>query len=315
MQLKRRICSLLLLLFLLQTKAFATETKMLIPGGHTVGIKAYAQGLVVSGVEKDSPAEKAGLRQGDILLDANSVEQLREQMKNNTQLTLSVLRGGETKTISFCPAIKEGKRHLGAYVRDSVAGIGTVTYYDAENSTFGALGHGISDFSGTQTLPISGGEVVSSAVREVVRGVSGTAGRLKGEFDTSKTLGVILKNTDKGIFGAAEAPTIEPIPIANTEEIHAGKAQIYSNVKADQVEMYDIEIVKCYDGRQSHGRDMLIRITDEELLKTTGGIVQGMSGSPIIQDGKLVGAVTHVLVHDPSRGYGIYIENMLDAAA
>ncbi len=303
------------MLFLLQTAVFAAEPKMLIPGGHTVGIKAYAQGLVVTGVEKDSPAEKAGLRQGDILQGVTSVEQLRERMMENGQLSLPVLRGGEKRNICFRPAVKEGKCHLGAYVRDSVAGIGTVTYYDAEANTFGALGHGISDFSGTAALPISGGEVVSSAVREVVRGVSGTAGRLKGDFDTSHTLGVILKNTDKGIFGTAEAPSSEAIPMAQSEEVHAGKAVIYSNVWADQVEAYDIEIVRCYDTKQAHERDMLIRITDADLLKTTGGIVQGMSGSPIIQDGKLVGAVTHVLVNDPTRGYGIYIENMLSAAA
>jgi stage IV sporulation protein B len=288
---------------------------MLIPGGHTVGIKAYAQGLVVTGVEKDSPAEKAGLRQGDILQGITSVEQLRQRMMGNGELSLPVLRGNEKRNICFRPTVMDGKCHLGAYVRDSVTGIGTVTYYDAEEGAFGALGHGISDFSGTATLPINGGEVVSSAVREVVRGVSGTAGRLKGEFDTSNTLGVILKNTDKGIFGTADAPNGEPIPMAQCEEVHTGKAVIYSNVQADKVETYDIEIVKCYDKKQANGRDMLIRITDADLLKTTGGIVQGMSGSPIIQDGKLVGAVTHVLVNDPTRGYGIFIENMLNAAA
>ena len=306
-------------LLVLTGAAAASDGRMLIPGGHTIGIKAYARGLVVTGVESGSPAQKAGIRQGDILCSVNgqqlrTVEQLTGQMTRDVALRLELTRGEKNRTVLVTPQKTEEGCRLGAFVRDNIAGIGTVSYYDPETGEFGALGHGIGDLTGSGLLPIAGGEVIASRVREVIRGVSGSAGQLKGEFDTSTAVGRIASNTESGVFGTAAVPDGTPIPIADPKEIRPGPAVIYSNVVDDEVGTYDVRILKCYDPETSSGRNMLLRITDPELIRLTGGIVQGMSGSPIIQEGKLVGAVTHVLVNDPTTGYGIFIENMLDAA-
>ena len=299
----------------LSVMSFAAQTRMLIPGGHTIGIRAYSDGLVVTGVEDGSPAQKAGLRQGDLLKEMNTVQELTAKISRGETLTLQVSRGGEVREVTLCPEKTRTGYCLGLYLRDSIAGIGTVSYYDAASGEFGALGHAISDLSGSAVLPITGGDVIASRVREVVKGVSGTAGQLKGEFDTTKTQGVIVKNTRHGIFGVTAAPKQEALPVAKASEVTPGKAFIYSNIRGDEVGKYAIEILKCYDPNDSGGRDLLIKVTDPALLKATGGIVQGMSGSPIIQNGKLVGAVTHVLVNTPNMGYGILMENMLEAAA
>lgn len=313
-----RTVTLLLSVLLLTSAAWAGE-RMLIPGGHTIGLKAYSQGLVVTEVSDGSPAKKAGIRKGDILcslgdVPLTSVEQLTKLVSSGETLHISYTRGKEACKTDVTPQKTADGYRLGAFVRDHIAGIGTVSYYDAEDGTFGALGHAISDLSGTAVLPIQGGEVISSRVREVVKGVSGTAGQLKGEFDASIPLGTIEKNTAQGVFGTVRAAIGNPIPVAEAREVKAGRAQIYSNVQGDSVEAYDIEILKCFDPDAQGGRNLLIRVVDEDLLTITGGIVQGMSGSPIIQDGKLVGAVTHVLVNTPHMGYGIYLENMLSAA-
>lgn len=313
-----RTITLIAAALLLTSFAWAGE-RMLIPGGHTIGLKAYSQGLVVTEVSDGSSAKKAGIRKGDILRSLDdaplkSVQQLLTQVSSGKTLHISYTRGKESRSAEVTPQKTADGYRLGAYVRDHIAGIGTVSYYDASNGSFGALGHAISDLSGTAVLPIQGGEVISSRVREVVKGVSGTAGQLKGEFDTTIPLGVIEKNTAQGVFGTVRAAVGNPIPAADAEEVKTGYAQIYSNVQGDCVEAYDIEILKCFDSDAEGGRNLLIRITDETLLDITGGIVQGMSGSPIIQDGKLVGAVTHVLVNTPHMGYGIFIENMLKAA-
>jgi len=314
-----RAFSLFVIILALSAVVWAGE-RMLIPGGHTIGLKAYSKGLVVTGVTDGSPAKKAGLKQGDILCrlgdtPLESVHQLSKCVSAGKELHLQYTRGKDTRTATVKPAPTEDGYRLGAYVRDNIAGIGTVSYYDAESGTFGALGHAISDLSGTAVLPISGGEVITSRVREVVKGVSGTAGQLKGEFDISRPQGVIAKNTERGVFGSVRVPAGTPIPVAEAREVRTGKAQIYSNVQGDCVEAYEIEILKCFDPDAKEGRNMLIRVTDEKLLSITGGIVQGMSGSPIIQNGHLVGAVTHVLVNTPDMGYGIYMENMLKSAA
>lgn len=305
---------------LLTVYSGAANAKMLIPGGHTIGMKAYAVGLVVTAVEDGSPAQKAGLRQGDILRQVEgeplkSAGQLTDRMTDGELLHLKFDRGEESYAVTIMPEKKESEYRLGAYVRDNIAGIGTVSYYDPENGTFGALGHGISDLGGASLLPISGGVVVPSKVCGVVKGVSGTAGQLKGEFDVATTVGEIDKNTDCGVFGTLRAPEKDAVPVAEASEVRPGAAVIQANVEGDEVMTYDIEIVRCYDAATSGGRNMLIRVTDPELLKITGGIVQGMSGSPILQNGKLVGAVTHVLVNTPQMGYGIYLDTMLDAAA
>lgn len=307
-----------LLLFFSLTVSASGEVK-LIPGGHTIGLRAYAQGLVVTGVEEGSPAEKAGLRQGDILKEIageplKSAGQLTDRMTDGDTLDIQVSRGARSYDVTVQPERVDRTYRLGAFVRDNIAGIGTVSYYDPDSGTFGALGHGISDLNHSALLPISGGDVIRSQVADVVKGVSGKAGQLKGEFSADTVLGTLVKNTESGVFGTMRAPQEQALPVAPWEQVRVGPATIRSNVSGDDVDTYDIEIVKCYDSETSHGKNMLIKITDPELLAKTGGIVQGMSGSPILQDGKLVGAVTHVLVNTPHMGYGIYMENMLDAA-
>lgn len=289
--------------------------KTLIPGGCTVGVKLYTQGLVVTGFEKKSAAKEAGLKKGDVIIQVDgetvhTAAALRQCLAED-RVILTILRNG--KEAEFCVRPKENQ--IGAYVQDSIAGIGTVTYYDPDTGDFGALGHGVSNVETELLMPVEAGVVVKSSVADVKKGEAGAPGELKGKFDVNAILGEVNVNDTRGIFGKLTAPILgKPIPVAESGEIETGEATILANVSGEEVRSYSVEILKIYPHADDTGRNMLLQITDEELLNSTGGIVQGMSGSPIIQDGKLVGAVTHVLVNDPTRGYGIFIENMLEAA-
>ena len=289
--------------------------RTLIPGGCTVGIKLYSQGLVVTGFEKGSAARAAGMKRGDVIIEVDgeaihTAAALRDSL-DEEQVTVTVLRRG--REAELC--IKPEDRKLGAYIRDSMAGIGTVTYYDPNTGDFGALGHGVTDVDAEVLLPLEAGIVVHSAVTAVEKGTGGEPGELKGKFDIHRILGSVEQNGENGIFGTLTTPIPgKSIPIATTDEIETGEATILSNISGTDVRSYSVEILKIYPHPTQPGRNLLLKITDPTLLQQTGGIVQGMSGSPIIQDGKLVGAVTHVLVNDPTRGYGIFIENMLEAA-
>ena len=299
--------------------------RMLIPVGHTVGIKMYARGvLVVDLPEGATPARQCGLKKGDVILQCSgtavtSTEQFQAMLQDSrgAAVELEVRRSGDHRTMSVTPEeTADGGYAIGAWIRDSMAGIGTVTYYDPETGNFGALGHGINDVDTRQLMPFASGEILPSSVKAVKRGESGAAGQLKGDFDLTSTVGTLYANTECGVFGRADGalPEMgEALPVASAEEIRAGPAVIRCNVEGDRVADYAVEIVRLFDDPDDP-RDLLLKVTDPQLLALTGGIVQGMSGSPIIQDGKLVGAVTHVLVNDPTRGYGIFIENMLDAA-
>ena len=307
------------MLLLCAASAFAVLPQTLIPGGNTVGLKAYAQGLVVTAVEENSPAEDAGLRAGDLLRTANgrslsSVGELTELLASADTVELAYSRGGRQYTATVTPTVTENTKRLGICLRDSIAGIGTVTYYDPESSTFGALGHGINDVDGTTLLPIDGGVIVPSVVSGIVPSKRGTAGQLQGEFDVFSTVGVIDTNTENGVFGRSLIPDRAPLPVGSSEEVTTGSATILANVSGSEIGEYEVEILRIYDAGES-GRNILLRVTDRELLEKTGGIVQGMSGSPVIQNGKLVGAVTHVLVNAPELGYGIFVENMLQEEA
>ena len=289
--------------------------KMLIPGGSTVGIKLNTKGVLVTGFEEGSAAKAAGMKKGDLITQVNgdqihTAAELKEQV-GAQQLILTVWRNG-TKA-EFCVEPKTGR--LGTYVRDSVAGIGTLTYYDPETGAFGALGHGVSDVHSSALIPVEDGMLVGAAVHEVQKGKSGKPGELKGKLDADVILGSVEKNCGYGLYGTLTQPvSAKALPLAAPDEVQTGKATILSTVSGNETKEYDVQILRVYPDAHKTGRNMLVRITDRELLQTTGGIVQGMSGSPIIQNGKLVGALTHVLVNDPTRGYGIFIENMLDAA-
>ena len=309
---------------LLTTGAAAALPEALVPVGSTVGIRLDADGLLVVGFDAagDSAARDAGMQKGDVIktvngLDADDSAAFRTQLAQcgGKPLELTVERDGAVRTVEVTPEAAGDGYRLGVYLRDSMAGIGTVTYYDPTTGAYGALGHGVNDLETMVLLPLEGGEILPSSVAEVRRGVSGTPGILKGAFNTSTTLGTVSANTDHGIFGTADTPLSggQALPVAKSSEVHTGKATILCNVRNTAVEEFEIEISKRLEDDGS-GRDLLLTVTDPRLLQTTGGIVQGMSGSPILQDGKLVGAVTHVLVNDPTRGYGILMENMLKAA-
>ena len=203
---------------------------------------------------------------------------------------------------------------MGVYLRQGISGIGTVTFYDPETGRFGTLGHGVSDTAGG-LLRMTRGNAYTASVISVKRGKSGDPGQLKGGVESMAVFGQLLKNTPQGVFGVTHFGWEgDVISTADYDEISAGPAKIRCQVEGESVRDYSVEILRCYPQTRTDGRNFLLKITDPDLLSCTGGIVQGMSGSPIIQDGKLVGAVTHVLVNDPTRGYGIFIENMLEAA-
>ena len=303
----------------------SASAKMLVPVGHTVGIKLFSRGvLVVKLTEGDTPARDCGLQTGDVIVrcggvGVESTEQFQSLLQENQDAStdLQVRRDGQNLTLSVAPEQNEqGAYAIGAWIRDSMAGIGTVTFYDPETGAFGALGHGITDTDTALLMPFASGSVLPSTVKAVNPGTVGQAGELRGDFDLTCELGQLSANTTAGIFGTMAAggeleELGEPMPVASPDEVQTGAATILANVEGDQVKEYDIEILKLLDN--GDGREMLISVTDPELLEVTGGIVQGMSGSPILQNGKFVGAVTHVLLNDPTKGYGIFLETMLSA--
>ena len=199
-----------------------------------------------------------------------------------------------------------------------MAGIGTLTFYDPESSIFGALGHGINDVDTAQLMPLQSGTIMYSAVTDVKKGLSGAPGELHGTFDVARDMGHLYANTHSGIFGTLTDESVlgqqQPVEIAERSEVKTGPATILSNIAGEDVKEYQVEILHVYSAVEGETRNLMLKVTDPELLAQTGGIVQGMSGSPILQSGKLVGAVTHVLVNDPTRGYGILAENMLGMA-
>ena len=303
----------------------------LIPGGMPFGVKFFTEGVIVVGTsdiqtEKGSanPAKTAGVRTSDIITEingavVNSVEEAARiiEASGGDAINLKVQRDYKTLELTLKPvySVSEEKYKSGIWLRDSTAGIGTVTFISPANYAFGGLGHGICDVDTGNLMPLKRGTIVEASIENVVKGKSELPGELKGRFRDS--IGTLLANTHNGIFGIlnkvqADPESVTPVPIGLRQDVKEGKAVIYSTVDERGTREFEIEIVKIYKN-SSDSKNFLIRITDDELLEITGGIVQGMSGSPIIQDGKLIGAVTHVLVSDPAKGYGIFIDNMLTA--
>ena len=313
---------LLALLLLTGVSARAAGERTLVPVGHTVGIKLFSRGVVVVKLtDGGTPARSCGLRTGDVIVKCggtavSSTEQFQSllQKSGGGETDLQVRRDGGSMTLSVEPEQNEqGVYCIGAWIRDSMAGIGTVTFYDPETGVFGALGHGIADTDTAQLMPFSNGSVLPSTVKAVKKGEAGSAGELRGDFDTARDLGDLYANTAAGIFGTLEgeiSPAGKALPVG---EPRPGPARILANVQGDEVAVDDIEIVKALPGA-ADGRDMILSVTDPDLIGLTGGIVQGMSGSPILQEGQIVGAVTHVLLNDPTKGYGIAIDHMLEAS-
>lgn len=311
--------------FVLAVGAFAKE---LVPVGRAVGIEMSTDGVLVSGIAKletavgeASPAEEAGILPGDIILRLGTAEVRTAQdfltaagAFTGEPVAVTLRRCGKTIQYTVTPALTtDGSMKLGLRLRDGVTGIGTVTFYDPETGLFAALGHPISDVDTGVMLPLGGGFITGASVTDVKKGQCGEPGELHGAFDTQQRLGTLIGNTRSGIFGYMTAvPDGQAVPTAGSEEIRTGAATILAQVDGGETREYTVEISRVYRGGEER---LMLRVTDTALLERTGGIVQGMSGCPILQDGKLVGAVTHVLLSDPTRGYGITISAMLAAAS
>lgn len=298
--------------------------KQLCAGGQTFGVRMYAEGVMIVGDGKDKdihPAYDAGVREQDILLAVDGkrvrcADDVKCELEKATgdRILLTCLRDGVKLEFSMVPhRDSEGKIKAGIFLRDSLAGIGTVTYYDPETGAFGGLGHGIGDGASGRLMPLSRGAVLDVRITRIVRGECGHPGEMRGYLRTDKQ-GVLLKNTDCGVFGVfSPAPqAARVLPVGSREELHAGKATLLCSLGGEEVRSYSVTLGAVDRGARG-AKCFSVTVDDPALLAATGGIIQGMSGSPIVQDGKLVGAVTHVLVGDPTRGYGIFIENMLQA--
>jgi len=307
----------------------------LVPGGHSIGVQLKSAGVMVVGhhqfentaYQQVSPGKKANIQVGDLIVKLNgkpiaSAEEFTRQIQaageNAEPVQLELLRGKERLHLSLQPEQNRisGKFQVGLFVRDSAAGVGTLTFYHPEKKVYGALGHIITDNDTQKPVVVGGGKILLSHVSSIQRGESGTPGQKRAFFYHDKPIGNIEKNTPFGIFGQMEripdnGYTTEPMPVAYSEDVKKGPADILTVVEGEKVEKYGIEIVDVFPQRYPATKGMIIRVTDPKLLEKTGGIVQGMSGSPIIQDGCLVGAVTHVFVNDPTSGYATFIEWML----
>jgi len=304
----------------------------LIPCGNTIGVKINICGAMIVGFaeihsadgKKYNPAKNAELKIGDVIKKVNgnfveNIDILSKIVENGKgeDLTVEVARGNLTQTVHVKPELarEDNAYKIGAFVRDSTSGIGTLTFIEPKSKVFAALGHPIADSDTGGIISVGNGQILRSNIVGVQKGARGSPGELRGVFGGSQKIGNIQQNNDAGIYGKMETVNTEnkPMPIAMRSEIKEGKAYILSNIEGDKVEKYEIEIQKVM--RNSYdNKGIVIKVTDERLIKKTGGIVQGMSGSPIIQNDKLVGAVTHVFVNDPTRGYGTFIELMLDKA-
>ena len=315
------IASAILFLFLLPMGARAAE--LLIPGGQIIGLQLQNNTVTVAAFDDvlGANARDAGLRIGDEILsiDGQTVccaEDIRAALGQDTgSVTLTVRRDGKNKSIQMTPQQTENGLRLGVNLKQGITGIGTVTWYDPDTGKFGTLGHGVND-SGGSLLNMTKGSAYSAEVISVKKGQCGEPGLLKGSAEALSVCGTLLRNTPQGVFGITKQGWRgEPLPVAEFEDVRTGAAAIRSTVAGSTVQEYSVEILKIYPEDRSDGRNFLLKVTDPDLIAATGGIVQGMSGSPIIQDGKIIGAVTHVLVNSPDTGYGIFIENMLDAAS
>ncbi len=304
-----------------------------IPVGNIAGVKLYTNGVLVVGMSEiegeDSktykPYENTGIEEGDTIVKINdnlisSTDDLIEKvnMSKGEKVEIEYIHDEETKECSITPVkTSEEEYKLGLWVRDSAAGVGTVTFYEPSTQSFGALGHGITDIDTGDLLNIASGEFVTAQVLNIKKGENGNPGKIQGTVEEQETIGDITKNTEFGIYGKIQdlsslnIDTSKEMEVAMREEIELGKATILCSLDNQTVKEYEIEITKIYRDNNYNNKSMEIKVTDEELIEKTGGIIQGMSGSPIIQNGKFIGAVTHVLVNSSTEGYAIFGDLML----
>nr|WP_237049373.1 SpoIVB peptidase [Lentibacillus amyloliquefaciens] len=318
--------------------ASAPEDIKVVPGGQSIGVQLHTLGVLVVGHHQVkgengsvSPGEDASIEVGDVILKINGEEVkemedvkpfVKKAGESDKQLDVTVKRDDETIETKLDPVKdkKEDEYRIGLYIRDSAAGIGTMTFYDPKTKNYGALGHVISDMDTQKPIEIHNGSIVRSNVTSIEKGNNGTPGEKQAKFSMKdEKIGNITKNSPFGIFGQLNKPIKngkydKPMPIALSHEVKEGPAKILTVLEDEKVKAFDVKVVSSVPQKFPAKKGMVIQITDDELLNETGGIVQGMSGSPIIQEGKVIGAVTHVFVNDPTSGYGVHIEWMLEEA-
>ncbi len=308
------------------------KTKV-IPVGNIAGVKLYTSGVLVVGMSeiegKDNkiykPYENTGIKEGDTITKINnkyisSTDELIDNVNNSKGdiIEVTYIQNEQIKECNITPVkTDEDEYKIGLWVRDSAAGVGTVTFYEPTTKTFGALGHGISDIDTGELLNIASGEFVTTRVLNIAKGEKGNPGKIQGTIENQQTIGEISKNTGFGIYGkvnnisSLDIDASKEMEVALRDEIKLGKAKILCSLDNKNVQEYEIEIKKIYKENNYNNKSMEIEITDENLINKTGGIIQGMSGSPIIQNGKFIGAVTHVLVNNPKEGYAVFGDLML----
>lgn len=308
-----------------------SEQKVMV-SGEVFGIKLYTDGVIVVGIQevqtdsgKKNPSGSAGIEVGDIIVEINgenvyTSDRVQEILGSNSgeSFDVKIKRNERYRNYTITPVYceREGCYKAGMWVRDSTAGIGTITFYNKQSGIFAALGHQINDVDTKEIMPMLDGEAVKATVSKIEKSTRGTTGSLECDF-TNQTLGKLLSNTDCGIYGAyAEiSDCAKEYPVASVQEVKKGKATVISTVENGQPKEYEIEITHIGFNENNREKNMIVKVTDDELIDKTGGIVQGMSGSPIIQNGKLVGALTHVIVGNPTKGYAVFAQTMLEESS
>lgn len=295
-------------------------------------MKLYTKGVLVVGMaqidvrnnEKKKPYANSGIEQGDIILEVNNsqiknTQDLIDEVNNSEgkPLTIKYSKNEQTLNTSITPIKMNNEYKIGLWVRDATAGVGTLTFYEPSTNLFMSLGHGITDIDTEKIVDIATGELITANIVSINKGRKGIPGEIRGTIDTGNTIGKIYKNTNFGVYGLVtnknylNMNTNEEIEVASREEIKEGKAEIICQLDNNTKRKYNLEIERVYRNNNQDNKSMLIKITDQELLEKTGGIIQGMSGAPIIQNGKFIGAVTNVLVNDPTQGYGVFADMMV----
>lgn len=315
--------------------AYADETveRYVLVSGQSIGIVMMSKGLIVTKAaevvtedgKRHYPAAESGIRPGDIITHINGEEVLSAEFfsekvneSNGKTLKLKYLRNDREKDIKVTPLIdsESGEYKLGILVRDGTSGLGTMTYVDEGKGVYGALGHSVTDVSTGVIIPALNGKISQAEIESVVKGKNGTPGELCGSFNITNALGNIVKNNEYGLYGYYFDKTLlndmHRMAVCKRDEIKIGKAQILCTLDGNGPQYYDINILKINSQNAKDVKGLVIEVTDERLIEKTGGIVQGMSGSPIIQNGKLIGSITHVMINDPLRGYGIFIDWMIE---
>ena len=305
------------------TSIIQSKPKKVSVSGESFGIKLYTDGVIIVGIRdvetdkgKCNPAKEAGLEKGDIIIEINgkkvySADSVTDILNDNNgkDYKITVKRNGNYKEFLLKPAYSssQGCYKVGLWVRDSTAGVGTITYYDKSNNTVSALGHPITDVDTNEIMPILDGEAVRATVTKIYKSKAGEAGSLCCEF-TNDIIGTLKKNCQSGIYGkyTCTLKNTYEYEVASPNEIVRGPVQILCTIDSGKAKFYNAQISRISYRENKKGKNMVVKITDDRLLEKTGGIVQGMSGSPILQNGKIIGAVTHVFVNDPTKGYGIY---------